>query len=94
MSEPGSIDERFAAAHAKLRTVATTGTNGKTTTTSMVASIVAAAGEPAARITTVGAWIGKDVGDTVTVNNPKGKREFEVTNVEWLEVLPLEEVSS
>ena len=58
MSEPGSIDERFAAAHAKLRTVATTGTNGKTTTTSMVASIVAAAGEPAARITTVGAWIG------------------------------------
>ena len=51
------IDQRFAVAHAKLRTVATTGTNGKTTTTSMVASIVAAAGEPAARITTVGAWI-------------------------------------
>jgi transcription elongation factor GreA len=46
-------------------------------------------GAPVAR-----ALIGKEVGDTVTVNNPKGKREYEVTNVEWLEVLPLEEVSS
>ncbi|HEY5952158.1 MAG TPA: transcription elongation factor GreA [Kofleriaceae bacterium] len=45
-------------------------------------------GAPVAR-----ALIGKEVGDTVTVNNPKGKREFEVTNVEWLEVPPLEEVS-
>ena len=44
-------------AHARLRTVATTGTNGKTTTTSMVAAIVAAAGEPSARVTTVGAWV-------------------------------------
>jgi UDP-N-acetylmuramoyl-L-alanyl-D-glutamate--2,6-diaminopimelate ligase len=55
-----SIDpynERFRAAHAKLLTVATTGTNGKTTTTSMVAAIVEAAGEPAARLTTVGAWV-------------------------------------
>jgi len=54
-------DERFAAAHAKLRTVATTGTNGKTTTTSMIASIVAAAVQPAARVTTVGAWVGDEL---------------------------------
>jgi transcription elongation factor GreA len=44
-------------------------------------------GAPVAR-----ALIGKEVGDTVTVNNPKGKREFEVTQVEWLDVPPLEEV--
>jgi UDP-N-acetylmuramoyl-L-alanyl-D-glutamate--2,6-diaminopimelate ligase len=47
----------LAAAHARLRTVGVTGTNGKTTTTSMVAAIVAAAGEPSARVTTVGAWV-------------------------------------
>ena len=47
----------MAAAHARLRTVGVTGTNGKTTTTSMVAAIVAAAGEPAARVTTLGAWV-------------------------------------
>jgi UDP-N-acetylmuramoyl-L-alanyl-D-glutamate--2,6-diaminopimelate ligase len=47
----------LAAAHARLRTVGVTGTNGKTTTTSMVAAIVAAAGEPAARVTTLGAWV-------------------------------------
>lgn len=46
-------------------------------------------GAPVAR-----ALIGKEVGDTVTVNNPKGKREYEVTKVEWLEVPPLEEVPS
>src|SRR5689334_9427821 len=46
-------------------------------------------GAPVAR-----ALIGKEVGDTVTVSSPKGKREYEVTNVEWLEVPPLEEVSS
>lgn len=46
-------------------------------------------GAPVAR-----ALIGKEVGETVTVNNPKGKREYEVTQVEWLEVPPLEEVSS
>ena len=60
-SEPGGeIERRFAAAHARLCTVATTGTNGKTTTTSMVAAIVAAAGERAARVTTVGAWVGDE----------------------------------
>jgi UDP-N-acetylmuramoyl-L-alanyl-D-glutamate--2,6-diaminopimelate ligase len=51
------ITTRLAAAHARLRTVGVTGTNGKTTTTSMVAAIVAAAGERSARITTVGAWV-------------------------------------
>jgi UDP-N-acetylmuramoyl-L-alanyl-D-glutamate--2,6-diaminopimelate ligase len=51
---PATIEDRFAAALRRLTTVATTGTNGKTTTTSMVASIVAASGEPSARLTTVG----------------------------------------
>jgi transcription elongation factor GreA len=46
-------------------------------------------GAPVAR-----ALIGKELGDTVTVNNPKGKREYEVTNVEWLDVAPLEELTS
>ncbi len=55
-----TLDARFAAAHQRLRTIATTGTNGKTTTTSMVASIVTAAGELPARLTTVGAWVGCD----------------------------------
>ena len=40
-------------------------------------------GAPVAR-----AMIGKDVGDTVTVTTPKGKREYEVTEVEWIEVGP------
>lgn len=46
-------------------------------------------GAPVAR-----ALIGKEVGDTVTVTTPKGKREYEVTEVEWLEVPPLEEIPS
>jgi len=46
-------------------------------------------GAPVAR-----ALIGKEVGDSVTVQSPKGKREFEVTDVEWLDVPPLEEVES
>ena len=54
------LDERFAAAHRALRTAAVTGTNGKTTTTSMIASIVGAAGETDARLTTVGAWVGDE----------------------------------
>jgi len=43
-------------------------------------------GAPVAR-----ALIGKELGDTVTVQSPKGKREFEVSKVEWLVVPPLEE---
>ena len=46
-------------------------------------------GAPLAR-----AMIGKDIGDTVTMQNPKGKREYEITKVEWIEVPPLEEVVS
>lgn len=38
-------------------------------------------GAPVAR-----ALIGKSVGDTSTVTTPKGKREFEITKVEWLPV--------
>lgn len=45
-------------------------------------------GAPVAR-----AMIGKELGDTVIVQSPKGKREYEVTKVEWLEVAPLEEVT-
>jgi transcription elongation factor GreA len=44
-------------------------------------------GAPVAR-----AMIGKEPGDTVVVQSPKGRREYEVTRVEWLEVPPLEEV--
>lgn len=46
-------------------------------------------GAPVAR-----ALIGKDVGDTVALPSAKGKREVEVTNVEWIEVPPLEDVTS
>ena len=46
-------------------------------------------GAPVAR-----ALIGKEIGETVTVQSPKGKREFEVTEVAWLEVPALEEVES
>ena len=46
-------------------------------------------GAPVAR-----ALIGKEIGDTVTVMSPKGKREFEVTKVEWTYVPPLEEEMS
>ena len=43
----------------QLRSVGVTGTNGKTTTTSMVAAIVAAADETSARATTLGTWVGE-----------------------------------
>ncbi len=46
-------------------------------------------GAPVAR-----AMIGKEVGDTVVVQSPKGKRELEITGIEWNEVLWLEENSS
>ena len=45
-------------------------------------------GAPLAR-----AMINKEVGDTVIVQSPKGKREYEVTKVEWNEVPPLEEAA-
>ncbi len=43
-------------------------------------------GAPVAR-----ALIGKEVGDTVPITTPKGKREVEVVSVEWLEVGPPDE---
>ena len=46
-------------------------------------------GAPLAR-----AMIGKEPGDTFVMQSPKGKREYEVTKVEWLEVPPLDEVVS
>lgn len=46
-------------------------------------------GAPVAR-----ALIGKEIGDTVSLPSAKGKREVEVTKVEWIEVPPLEEVSA
>lgn len=46
-------------------------------------------GAPVAR-----AMIGKEVGDTVTVQSPKGKREYEITKVEWFDVAALEEIPS
>jgi UDP-N-acetylmuramoyl-L-alanyl-D-glutamate--2,6-diaminopimelate ligase len=54
-----SVDRRLAQLHAALRTVGVTGTNGKTTTTSLLAEIVAASGETPARLTTLGSWVGE-----------------------------------
>ncbi len=45
-------------------------------------------GAPLAR-----SMIGKEVGETFIMQGPK-KREYEVTDVVWLEVAPLEEVAS
>jgi UDP-N-acetylmuramoyl-L-alanyl-D-glutamate--2,6-diaminopimelate ligase len=59
MTENPSHTE-LAALAAGITTLAVTGTNGKTSTTSMIASIVAAAGEPAARVTTLGMWVGDE----------------------------------
>jgi UDP-N-acetylmuramoyl-L-alanyl-D-glutamate--2,6-diaminopimelate ligase len=50
---PASLD----AIHQATRTACVTGTNGKTSTTSMIEAIVAASGEPTARVTTLGAWV-------------------------------------
>ncbi len=38
------------------------------------------------------AMIGKEVGDTFVVQSPKGKREYEVVDVQWLEIPPLDEL--
>ncbi len=64
-----SLEEkrRFHAAYAQLQTIAVTGTNGKTTTTSMLASIVLASGQSSARLTTLGAFVNGreiEVGDS------------------------------
>jgi transcription elongation factor GreA len=46
-------------------------------------------GAPVAR-----ALINKEVGDTVIVQSPKGKREYEVSEVTWIDVAPLEDGAS
>jgi transcription elongation factor GreA len=46
-------------------------------------------GAPVAR-----ALIGKEIGDTVNLPSSKGKKEVEVTKVEWNEVPPLEELTA
>lgn len=56
MSTPSTSGLEFL--RPQLRSVGVTGTNGKTTTTAMVAAIVAAAGETSARATTLGTWVG------------------------------------
>jgi UDP-N-acetylmuramoyl-L-alanyl-D-glutamate--2,6-diaminopimelate ligase len=62
-------DPRIVRARERLVTVCVTGTNGKTTTTSMVESIVAASGQVPARITTVGSWVaGEQITDDVTMD--------------------------
>jgi UDP-N-acetylmuramoyl-L-alanyl-D-glutamate--2,6-diaminopimelate ligase len=67
--EPAELARRFTAAHAHLRTCGVTGTNGKTTTTSMIAACVAASGVPSALLTTVGAWVAGErvTGDTAAL---------------------------
>lgn len=65
--DPVELARRFTAAHARLRTCGVTGTNGKTTTTSMIAACVAASGAPSALLTTVGAWV---AGEHVTGATP------------------------
>jgi len=61
-------DPRLARARERLVTACVTGTNGKTTTTSMIEAIVAASGEVPARITTVGSWVaGEQVADDVSM---------------------------
>lgn len=46
-------------------------------------------GAPVARV-----LIGKEVGDTVTLPGVKGKREVEVTKVEWLDVPALDQAET
>lgn len=69
------VDERFARAHRQLCTAAVTGTNGKSTTVSMIDAIVAASGEPHARLTTLGAWV---AGVRVEASNPTEEFLFTV----------------
>lgn len=50
-------EQRILKLHDRLLTIATTGTNGKTTTTSMIASIIKASGQPWAMATTLGGQV-------------------------------------
>ncbi|MBK6576741.1 MAG: UDP-N-acetylmuramoyl-L-alanyl-D-glutamate--2,6-diaminopimelate ligase [Sandaracinaceae bacterium] len=59
MSNPPTSVPRLTLLRPRLRSVGVTGTNGKSSTTSMIAAIVAAAGETSARATTLGTWVGE-----------------------------------
>ena len=61
--------DSIAALHSRLKTVEITGTNGKSTTTSMIAAIVAASGEVDARFITIGAWVN---GEEVPIDRSMG----------------------
>lgn len=52
-----AVTDALAALRPGLTTIAVTGTNGKTSTTSMLAAIVAAAGQTPVRVTTLGMWV-------------------------------------
>jgi len=58
-------EERIQRCYRHLQTISVTGTNGKSTTTSMLASIVQASGEPYAKMTTLGADVN---GELITEN--------------------------
>lgn len=65
-SDSQVLAQRFQSAHARLLTAAVTGTNGKTSTTTLIDSIVSASGEPSARLTTIGGWVD---GEAVVADN-------------------------
>jgi UDP-N-acetylmuramyl-tripeptide synthetase/UDP-N-acetylmuramoyl-tripeptide--D-alanyl-D-alanine ligase len=46
--------------YGRFATAAVTGTNGKTTTTSLIAHIVGTSGETPCRVTTLGSWVGEE----------------------------------
>jgi UDP-N-acetylmuramoyl-L-alanyl-D-glutamate--2,6-diaminopimelate ligase len=57
-SESNATEADLVPFHGRFQTACVTGTNGKTTTTSLIAAIVEAAGEVGGRVTTLGAWVG------------------------------------
>ncbi|MDP7033532.1 MAG: UDP-N-acetylmuramyl-tripeptide synthetase [Planctomycetota bacterium] len=57
-SEQFEVKTRLARLRGQIFRVGITGTNGKTTTTSMLDSIISASGELSARLDTLGGWIG------------------------------------
>ncbi len=75
------LARRFSLAHAHLRTCGVTGTNGKTTTTSMIAACVAQTGAPSALLTTVGAFVAG-----AKVGGPTAAEEFLATVERAVEV--------
>lgn len=65
--EVDAFEAALARHYGRFQTACVTGTNGKTTTTSLIAAIVEAAGEPAGCVTTLGAWVaGEQAGEKPT----------------------------